>query len=232
MDKQEFHNKRKNLTTTQKTHFRYFLESKTDEEVATIEEISRTTANRHITNIAEKFGIKRDKLINDSGRDGIEKMAHRQKLLELCLQHIPDEVTRPHIYEKSGDDKPNNNSASFSETVVSKGDHPPNIPTPDRLPELITLEFIGRDRNNHENNIVQNVRDKVRDWIELRCEDIRFADGQHRNVKDFHVEISCDSNSKSRMPLIDCVKSHYEQNRKIIKPIALLGKAGEVRQIL
>jgi hypothetical protein len=75
-------------------------------------------------------------------------------------------------------------------------------------------------------NIVQNVRDKVRDWIELRCEDIRFADGQHRNVKDFHVEISCDSNSKRRMPLIDCVKSHYEQNKTIIKPIALLGKAG------
>jgi hypothetical protein len=104
--------------------------------------------------------------------------------------------------------------------------NPQNIPTLEPIPELITLEFIGRNANNHENNILQNVRDKVKDWIELRCEDIRFADGQHRNVKNFHVEISCDSNSKKRMPLIDCVKSHYEQNKTIIKPIALLGKAG------
>ena len=232
MDKQEFDNKRKNLTTIQKVDFEHFLKSKNDDEIAEIRGVDRSTVNKNITNIATAFGIKRDKLINDSGRDVTEKIVHRQKLLKLCLRYIPDEVTKPHIYEESDDDKSNDDPTSVSASIVNTDDrpqppaNPQNLPTPEPVPELTTLEFIGRDRNNHGNNIVQNVRDKVRDWIELRCEDIRFADGQHRNVKNFHVEISCDPNSKRRMPLIDCVKSHYEQNKTIIKPIALLGKAG------
>ncbi|MEI6330668.1 MAG: hypothetical protein WCP16_15625 [Pseudanabaena sp. ELA645] len=165
MEKQEFDNKRKNLTTTQKTHFRHFLENKTDEEVATIEGISRTTANRHITNIAEKFSIKRDRLINDSGTDGIEKKVHRRKLLELCLKHISDEVTRPHIYEESGDSRSDIDPAFMSESVVNT-DHRPststnsqNIPTPESIPELTTLEFIGRD---HDLTNLANLRKQAK----------------------------------------------------------------------
>ncbi|MEI6426791.1 MAG: NACHT domain-containing protein [Pseudanabaena sp. ELA607] len=162
-----------------------------------------TIVSHRLKEVCNHFGIK-------FGRGN----SHQDNLVYLFRQHMPDFV-HPDISPDGVD----------SETLSRP--HPPtnsqNILTPNRTQEVTTL---GSDRNSHGNNIVQNVRDKVRDWIELRCEDIRFADGQHRNVKDFHVEISCDSNSKRRMPLIDCLKSHYEQSKTIIKPIALLGKAG------
>ncbi|WP_434683823.1 hypothetical protein [Pseudanabaena minima] len=150
MDKQNFDNNRKKLTTIQKVDFEYFLKSKNDDEIAEIRGVDRSTVNKNITKIAATFGIKRDKLINDSGRDGIEKIVHRQKLLKLCLKHIPDEVTRPHIYEESGDSNPITDPAFMSKSNVNTDNrpqisiNPQNIPASKSIPELTTLEFIGR----------------------------------------------------------------------------------------
>lgn len=151
MEKQDFDNTRNKLTTIQKVDFEYFLKSKNDDEIAKIRGVDRSTVTKNITNIATAFSIKRDRLVNDSGRDGIEKIVYRQKLLKLCLRHIPNEVTRPHIYEEYGNDNPNNNQVSVSESIFSKGDRPqpPTSPqnieivNPDDLSQLTVEKIVA-----------------------------------------------------------------------------------------
>lgn len=196
MEKQQFLVKYQALQVPAKAELRevlrlWLVEAKSDLEIAkALGKKAHTTGGRKIVEICKHFGT-------DVWGDGDQ----RKQLVYLFRKYCSDFEVHPSIYPDWVD-------GNLSDRP-STSTNPQNIPTSEPIPELTTLEFIGRDANNHENNIVQNVRDKVRDWIELRCEDIRFADGQHRNVKNFHVEISCDSNSKRRMPLIDCVKSHY-----------------------
>ena len=145
MDKQEFDSKRKSLTPTQKADFEYFLKSKNDDEIAELRGVDRSSVNRNITNIAKVFGIKRNKIKSDNGKDSPEKKVHREELLKLCLAHIPTEVTQPHIYGELYE-----NLVSNSESIIHARDRTPpqtNQIAPDHTQELIPLEFIGRDRD-------------------------------------------------------------------------------------
>ncbi|MCY7332971.1 MAG: NACHT domain-containing protein [Pseudanabaena sp. CAN_BIN31] len=237
MDKVKFDRIRNDLTLTQKTDFQHFLESKSDDEIAEIRKVDRSSASRNIANIAKSFGIHAPK--------GTKKV-HCFRLLDLCLIHIPEEVTRPHIYDEFSDRIDKINADDRSSTSTNNENIAPNalsidlkllgrdrLSSPIKSEDIdcsittnktISLGLIGQDSDFSESNVVQNVRNKIKNWIEMQCEDIRFSDGQHRNVENFHVNVYCRS-SGQRMLLVERIDSHYVQNRKI-KPIALLGKAG------
>ncbi|MFN7715567.1 MAG: hypothetical protein ACK5QS_08830 [Pseudanabaenaceae cyanobacterium] len=140
MDRQEFDNKRKSLTTIQKIDFEYFLKSRSDDEIAEIRGVDRSSVTRNINNIAKVFGIKPEKDIKGKA---IEKNVQKFKLLELCLTHIPEEVTQPHIYDQLVSRSEITNLVTRPQPLIN----PQNIPIPESIPELTTLEFIGRDRD-------------------------------------------------------------------------------------
>lgn len=157
INKQEFDNKRKNLTTIQKADFEHFLQSKTDDEIAEIRGVTRTSVNRNITNIAQIFGIKINKIEKDDGKEFSEKKVHRQKLLKICLTHIPDELTQPHIYDE------------FYNELVTKGGSninmsdrplsPPNlqnIPTLQLVPDSSSLCLVDGEENTVNNMAKSN----------------------------------------------------------------------------
>ena len=135
MDKKKFEDIRKNLTRTQKQVFELFLKGECDASIAaTMNDINVSVVSKHITNITKRFGIEIEK---DEQCKIIDKKAHRCELLRLCLAYIPDKVSKPHPYDDSF-------SCNISPQPTTNSQ---NIPTPESITELTTLEFIGRDRD-------------------------------------------------------------------------------------
>ena len=106
----------------------WLVEAKSDGEIAKALDKDRSTATRKIGEICKHFGT-----------DAKGKKEHRQHLVLLFRRHCKDFEVHPSIYPDwvDGDlsDRP------------QPPTNPQNIPTPEPIPELTTLEFIGRDRD-------------------------------------------------------------------------------------
>jgi hypothetical protein len=106
----------------------WLVEAKSDGEISKALGKDRSTATRKIGEICKHFGT------NAKG-----KKEQRQHLVLLFRRYCLDFEVHPSIYSDWVD-------GNLSDRPQSQT-NPPNIPTPESIPELTTLEFIGRDRD-------------------------------------------------------------------------------------
>ncbi len=106
----------------------WLVESKSDGEIAKALDKDRSTATRKIIEICKHFDT-----------DAKGKKEQRQHLVLLFRRYCKDFEVHPSIYPDWVDGNSGDRPQSPS--------NPQNIPTPEPIPELTTLEFIGRDRD-------------------------------------------------------------------------------------
>ncbi|MEI6065354.1 MAG: ATP-binding protein, partial [Pseudanabaena sp. ELA748] len=106
----------------------WLVEAKSDGEIAKALGKDRSTATRKIIEICKHFGT-----VAKGKKD------QRQHLVLLFRKYCKDFEVHPSVYP----DWVDGNSSDRPQPLTN----PPNIPTPELIPELTTLEFIGRDRD-------------------------------------------------------------------------------------
>jgi tetratricopeptide (TPR) repeat protein len=106
----------------------WLVEAKSDGEIGKALGKDRSTATRKIGEICKYFGT-----------DAKGKKEQRQHLVLLFRKHCKDFEVHLNVYP------------DWLDSDLSDRPHPPtnpqNIPIPEPIPELTTLEFIGRDRD-------------------------------------------------------------------------------------
>ncbi|MEA5476422.1 NB-ARC domain-containing protein [Pseudanabaena galeata UHCC 0370] len=133
MEKQQFLNKFEELKSPANAERwavlqLWLVEAKSDGEIAKALDKDRSTATRRIGDICKYFG---------TGARG--KKEQRQHLVLLFRKYCKDFEVHPSVYPDWVDGDSSDRPQSPS--------NPQNIPTPESIPELTTLEFIGRDRD-------------------------------------------------------------------------------------
>ena len=135
MEKQQFLDKVKELKTPANAERwavlqLWLVEGKSDEDIGKAIEKDRSTATRKIGEICKHFGF---------GTDAKGKKEQRQHLVLLFRKYCKDVEVHSSVYPDWVD-------GNFSDRL-SPPTNPQNIPIPESIPELTTLEFIGRDRD-------------------------------------------------------------------------------------
>jgi tetratricopeptide (TPR) repeat protein len=106
----------------------WLVEAKSDGEIAKALDKDRSTATRKIGDICKHFGT-----------DAKGKKEQRQNLVLLFRRHCLDFEVHPSVYP----DWVDGDLRDRLETTTNSQ----NIPTPEPIPELTTLEFIGREKD-------------------------------------------------------------------------------------
>ncbi|MEI6332812.1 MAG: ATP-binding protein [Pseudanabaena sp. ELA645] len=133
MEKQQFLNKFEELKSPANAERwavlqLWLVDAKSDGEIATALGKDRSTATRKIIEICKHFGT-----VAKGKKD------QRQHLVLLFRKYCKDFEVHPSVYP----DWVDGNLSDRPQPLAN----PPNIPTPAPIPELTTLEFIGRDRD-------------------------------------------------------------------------------------
>jgi tetratricopeptide (TPR) repeat protein len=134
MEKQQFLNKFEELKSPANAERwavlqLWLVEAKSDGEIGNALDKDRSTATRKIGEICKHFGT------DAKGK----KEQRRQHLVLLFRRYCLDFEVHPSIYP----DWVDGNSIDRPQPSTNSQ----NIPTPESIPELTTLEFIGRDRD-------------------------------------------------------------------------------------
>jgi len=179
----------------------WLVEAKSDGEIAKALGKDRSTATRKIGEICKHFGT-----VAKGKKD------QRQHLVLLFRKYCKDFEVHPSIYP----DWVDGDSSDRPQPLAN----PQNIPTPEPIPELTTLEFIGRDRHpTSTNQIALKNLSKGDDMVvSVLYQDKTPLDWTYP-VQDLYI------NQKNVLWLIDARK------QKIFLPqVVLLGTLGDLSE--
>ncbi|ELS33397.1 MULTISPECIES: NB-ARC domain-containing protein [Pseudanabaena] len=132
----------------------WLVEAKSDGEIAKALDKDRSTATRKIIEICKHFGTEAN-----------GKKEQRQHLVLLFRRYCKDFEVHPSIYP----DWVDGDSSDRPQPSTNPQNIP--IPTPESIPELTTLEFIGRDQDRSQKQTnLQNILitpDEIQDLLYL-----------------------------------------------------------------